>query len=351
MKRPRPAPKTEKFPSRLKAKANTIHLPMGKIFVTRVIPEKGLELVRKEGEVEVWQDPLPPTYETLLKKVEGIDALLCLLTDKVDANLMDRMPQVKVISQMAVGFDNIDIGAATERGIPVGNTPGVLTDTTADFAWSLLMSAARRVVEGDKFTRAGRWKTWGPVDFLGPDVTGATLGIVGFGRIGQALAKRAQGFEMQILYFDTKRHPEAEQKFRAQYADLNTLLREADFVSLHTTLTQDTYHLMNDERLKAMKPGSILINTARGPVVDSQALYRALSSGTIAYAALDVTEPEPVQPDDPLLTLDNIIIAPHIASASFQTRNKMATMAAENLIAGLKGRPLPNCVNPQVYGR
>jgi glyoxylate reductase len=321
-----------------------------RIFVTRVIPEKGLEMAGNEGDVEVWQDPLPPTYETLLKKVKGIDALICLLTDKIDSNLMDAIgPQVKVISQMAVGFDNIDIDAATARGIPVGNTPGVLTDTTADFAWSLLMSAARRVVEGDKFTRAGKWKTWGPVDFLGPDITGATLGIVGFGRIGQALAKRAQGFEMRILYFDTKRQPEAEQKFRAQYADLNTLLREADFVSLHTTLTQDTYHLMNDDRLKGMKPGSILINTARGPVVDPQALYRALSSGTIAYAALDVTEPEPIRQDDPLLTLDNIIIAPHIASASFQTRTKMATMAAENLIAGLKGKPLPHCVNPRVY--
>jgi glyoxylate reductase len=321
-----------------------------RIFVTRILPEKGLEMVRQEGDIEVWQDPLPPPYETLVKKVKGIDALLCLLTDKIDANLMDAIgPQAKVISQMAVGFDNIDIAAATARGIPIGNTPGVLTDTTADFAWTLLMSAARRVVEGDKFTRAGKWNTWGPIDFLGPDVTGATLGIVGFGRIGQALAKRAQGFEMRILYFDTRRHPEAEQKYRAQYADLDTLLREADFVSLHTTLSQGTYHFMDDARLKMMKPSGVLINTARGPVVDPQALYRALSSGTIAYAALDVTEPEPIRPDDPLLTLDNIIIAPHIASASFQTRNKMATMAAENLIAGLYGKRLPNCVNPQVY--
>jgi glyoxylate reductase len=322
-----------------------------RIFVTRVIPEKGLDMVRQEGEVEVWKDPLPPPYETLMQKAKGMDALLCLLTDKIDGNLMDAIgPQVKVISQMAVGFDNIDIAAATARGIPIGNTPGVLTDTTADFAWTLLMAAARRVVEGDKFTRAGKWKTWGPIDFLGPDITGATLGIVGFGRIGQALAKRAQGFEMRILYFDSKRHPEAEQRYRAEYTDLNTLLHEADFVSLHTTLSQSTYHLMDDARMKRMKPGGILINTARGPVVDPQALYRALFSGTIAYAALDVTEPEPIRPDDPLLTLDNIIIAPHIASASFRTRNKMATMAAENLIAGLKGRHLPNCANPQVYG-
>ncbi len=321
-----------------------------KIFVTRFIPEKGLEMVRQEADVEVWQDPLPPAYETLIQKAKGIDGLLCLLTDTIDANLMDAIgPHAKVISQMAVGFDNIDIAAATARGIPIGNTPGVLTDTTADFAWALLMAAARRVVEGDIFTRAGKWKTWGPTDFLGPDVNGATLGIIGFGRIGQALAKRAQGFDMRILYYDPRRHPEAEQAYCAQYVDWNTLLREADFVSLHTTLSQETYHFINDARLKMMKPSAILINTSRGPVVDSRALHRALASRTIAYAALDVTEPEPIKPDDPLLTLDNIIIAPHIASASVQTRNKMATMAAANLISGLKGERLPHCVNPEVY--
>jgi glyoxylate reductase len=301
-------------------------------------------------DIEVWRDPLPPAYDVLLQKVQGVAGLYCLLTDKIDANLMDTCGlQLKVISQMAVGFDNVDIPAATARGIPVGNTPGVLTDTTADFAWTLLMAAARRVVEGDKFTRTGKWKTWGPIDFLGPDVTGATLGIVGFGRIGQGMARRAQGFDMRLLYFDRQRYPEAEEKYGAHYADLEVLLRESDFVTLHTVLSEETYHLMNDERLQMMKPSGILINTARGPVVDPAALYRALSNGTIAYAALDVTEPEPIQPDDPLLTLDNIIIAPHIASASFQTRNKMATMAAANLIAGLKGVRLPNCVNPQVY--
>ena len=301
-------------------------------------------------DVEVWQDPLPPRYEVLLEKVKGLAGLLCLLTDQIDANLMDALgPQIKVISQMAVGFDNIDVPAATARGIPIGNTPGVLTDTTADFAWALLMSAARRVVEGDKFTRAGKWKTWSPIDFLGPDITGATLGIIGFGRIGQGMAKRAQGFDMRILYYDTQRYPEAEQKYGAQFVDRDTLLRESDFVTLHTVLSPETYHLMDDARLKMMKPSGILINTSRGPVVDPAALYRALRNGVIAYAALDVTEPEPIQTDDPLLTLDNIIIAPHIASASFQTRNKMATMAAANLIAGLKGERLPNCVNPEVY--
>lgn len=273
-----------------------------------------------------------------------------MLTDKIDGSLMDAIgPQVKTISQFAVGIDNIDISEATTRRIPIGNTPGVLTDTTADFAWALLMAAARRVVESDKFTREGKWKTWGPTDFLGPDISGATLGIIGFGRIGQALAQRAQGFNMRILYYSRRRQPEAEEKYHAQYVDLDTLLHEADFVSLHTNLTPETHHLMDDARFSTMKPGGILINTARGPVVNPEALYRALSSGTIAYAAVDVTEPEPIEPGSPLLTLENIIVCPHIASASFKTRDKMATMAAENLIAGLKGDRLPNCANPQVY--
>jgi len=323
-----------------------------RIFVTRIIPEKGLEMVRQEADVEIWQDPLPPPYEILVQKVKGMDALLCLLTDQIDENLMDAIgPQVKVISQMAVGYDNIDIPAATSRGIPIGNTPGVLTDTTADFAWALLMAAARKVVQGDRFTRAGKWNTWGPIDFLGPDVTGATLGIIGFGRIGQGLAKRAQGFNMRILYFDRRRNSEPERKYNAQFVDLDTLLSESDFVSLHTVLSQETYHLINDVRLQTMKPTAILVNTSRGPVVDTIALYRALSSGTIACAALDVTEPEPIRPGHPLLELDNILITPHIASASYKTRNKMATMAAENLIAGLQDERLPNCVNPQVYHR
>jgi glyoxylate reductase len=326
-----------------------------RIFVTRLMPPHGLDMVQSLAanyDIDVWRDPLPPAYDVLAQKAKGVAGLYCLLTDKIDTNLIDAIgPQLKVISQMAVGFDNIDVAAATARRIPVGNTPGVLTDTTADFAWALLMAAARRVVEGDKFTRAGQWQTWNPIGFLGPDVTGATLGIIGFGRIGQGLAKRAQGFDMRILYFDPQRHPEAEAKYHAQYVDLNTLLRESDFVSLHTVLSSETHHLLNDERLKMMKPSGILINTARGPVVDPAALYRALADGTIAYAALDVTEPEPIKPDDPLLTLDNIIIAPHIASASFQTRNKMATMAAANLIAGLQGERLPNCVNPQVYDK
>jgi glyoxylate reductase len=321
-----------------------------RIFVSRRIPKIGLEMLRQTADVELWGEPHPPDYLVLAEKARGMDGLLCMLTDRIDANLMDAIgQQLKVISQMAVGIDNIDVSAATSRRIPVGNTPGVLTDTTADLAWALLMAAARRVVESDRFVRAGKWKTWGPMDFLGLDIMGATLGIVGFGRIGQAMARRARGFDMRTLYFSRRRHPEAEEECRAKYVDLETLLREADFVSLHTNLTEETHHLMNDARLKVMKPGSILINTARGSIVDSKALHRALISGTISYAALDVTEPEPIKPDDPLLTLDNIIVIPHIGSASIKTRNKMATMAAENLIAGLNEERLPNCANPQVY--
>ena len=321
-----------------------------RIFVTRRIPEIGMEMLRQEAEVELWQEPYPPEYSTLIQKAEGVDGLLCMLTDRIDGNLMDNIgPQLKVISQVAVGVDNIDVSAATARSIPVGNTPGVLTDTTADLAWALLMAAARRVVESDRFVRAGKWKTWGPIDFLGLDVSGATLGIVGFGRIGQAVARRAHGFGMRILYHSRRHHPKAEDECRAEYVDLETLLREADFVSLHTNLTQETHHLINDERFAMMKPTGILINTSRGSVVDPKALYRALASGTIAYAALDVTEPEPIEPDDPLLILDNIVVIPHIGSASVRTRSKMAEMAAENLIAGLKGERLPNCANPRVY--
>lgn len=321
-----------------------------KVFVSRIIPDRGLELLRASVNLEVWPEELPPAYEVLLQKIKGIDGLVCLLTDKIDPNLMDAAgKQLKVISQMAVGYDNINIPEATKRGLPVGNTPGVLTDTTADFAWTLLMAAARRVVEGDKFTRAGRWKTWGPIDFLGPDVTGATLGLIGFGRIGQGMAKRAQGFEMRVLYYDVQRFPEAEKEYDAHWVDLDTLLRESDFISLHTVLSPDTHHLLNDDRFKLMKKSAIVINTSRGPVIDQAALQRALAAGTIAYAALDVTDPEPIKLDDPLLKLDNIIIAPHIASASFETRNKMSAMAAANLLAGLKGDRLPNCVNPEVY--
>ncbi len=319
---------------------------MAKVFVTRRLPEVALDMVREVAEMELWEGELPPPYEVLLEKVKGIDGLLCLLTDRIDANLMDTAgDQLKVISQMAVGYDNIDIPAATERGIPVGHTPGVLTDATADFAWALLMSAARRVVEADQFTRDGKWKTWGPMMMLGADIAGATLGIVGMGRIGQAVARRSKGFGMRVIYTNEGRVPEIDDELGAEYVDQETLLRQSDFVSLHTPLLDSTYHMIDAAALKLMKPTAILINTSRGPVVDPDALYTALKNGDIAYAALDVTEPEPIPVDSPLLELDNIIIAPHIASASIAARTKMATMSAENLAAGLRGERLPNCVN------
>ncbi|MCG3209796.1 MAG: putative 2-hydroxyacid dehydrogenase [Anaerolineae bacterium] len=322
-----------------------------KVFVTRIIPDKGLDIVKEFCEANIWPGELPPPRDVLLEGVKGVDGILSLLTSKIDAEVMDIAgPQLKVISNYAVGFDNIDIPAATQRGIPVGNTPGVLTDTTADFAFALLMAAARRVVEGDKYTRAGKWQTWGPKLLLGPDVHGATLGLVGFGRIGKAMAKRASGFDMKVLYYDPiiKDDPDAA-ALGAQSADLDTVLSQSDFISVHTPLTPDTRHLINATALAKMRPEAIVINTARGPVVDHDALYEALKSGQIAYAALDVTDPEPIPLDSPLLTLDNIIIAPHIASASVATRDKMAEMAAANLLAGLKGEPLPTCVNPELY--
>lgn len=320
-----------------------------RVFVTRIIPEKGQELVAEFCDAEIWQEETPPSRETLLERVRGVDGLLCLLTDRIDGEVMDAAgPGLKVISNHAVGVDNIDLPAATARRIPVGNTPGILTDATADFAFALLMAAARRVVEGERYVRAGRWKTWGPSLLLGVDVSGATLGILGFGRIGQALARRASGFEMRILYHDPLPVIQ-DPSVPAAPVDFETLLRQSDFVSLHTPLTSQTHHLIDSRALALMKPNAVLINTARGPVVDPQALYQALKERRIFAAALDVTEPEPIPMDSPLLELDNLIIVPHIASASRSTREKMATMAAENLIAGLKGQRLPNCANPEVY--
>lgn len=321
-----------------------------KVLVTRRIPETGLQMIQAAAEVDLWPEELPPSYAILTKRVKNMDGLLCLLTDRIDAALIDAaLPNLRVISQYAVGYDNIDVPAATTRGIPVGNTPGVLTDATADFTWALLMAAARRLVEGDRYTRSGQWKTWGPTLLLGPDVARATLGIVGFGRIGQAVARRARGFDMRILYNDTARHPEVERELGVIYTPFEELLQQADFITLHTPLTPQTHHLISTAQFALMKPGAVLVNTARGGIVDPQALYTALSTQRIAAAALDVTEPEPILMDSPLLTLDNLIIAPHIASASIQSRDRMAQMAAENLLAGLRGERLPNCVNPQVY--
>lgn len=283
----------------------------------------------------------------------GVDGLLALLTDRVDGELLDRAgPQLKVVSNYAVGFDNVDVAVCTARGIPVGNTPGVLTDTTADLAWALIMASARRITEGDRYVRAGRWRTWGPLLLLGSDVHGSTIGIVGFGRIGQAVARRATGFGMRILYHDLARAPEdVERELGARFVDLDELLRESDVVSLHVNLTDITRKLINRERLATMKPHAVLVNTSRGPVVDQVALFEALRDGVIGAAGLDVTDPEPMAADDPLLTLENCLVLPHIASASYATRGRMAEMAAANLLAGLRGERLPNPVNPEVYDR
>ncbi|MBN1581074.1 MAG: D-glycerate dehydrogenase [Anaerolineae bacterium] len=325
---------------------------MGKpnVYVTRIIPQAGLDLVRAACDAEIWEDELPPPREVLLEKVRGRDGLLSLLTDTIDAKVMDAAgPQLKVIANYAVGYNNIDVDAATERGIAVGNTPGVLTDTTADFAFTLLMSAARRVVEGMDFVRAGRWKTWGPTLLLGRDIYGATLGIVGFGRIGRGMAKRASGFDMRVLFHDPFFTDDASvAQTGAQQVDLDSLYAESDFVSIHVPLTPETHHMINSTALRKMKSTAILINTSRGPVVDPVALYQALANGDIAYAALDVTEPEPIHVDSPLLTLPNCVIVPHIASASIATRSKMAEIAANNLIAGVNGKALPAWVNPDV---
>jgi lactate dehydrogenase-like 2-hydroxyacid dehydrogenase len=321
------------------------------VFVTRIIRDKGLDLVKETCQADIWPEELPPGRVALLERVRGVDGLLCLLTDRIDAELMDAAgPELKVISNHAVGFDNIDVTAATEHGIPVGNTPGILTDATADMAFALMMAAGRRVVEAEKFLRAGKWKTWGPSLLLGVDFAGATLGIVGFGRIGQAVAKRATGFDMRVLYYDPNASPRYPD-LNAVSTDLDTLLYVSEFVSLHVPLTPDTRHLVDAEFLLKMKPNAVLVNTSRGGVVDQTALYETLKERRIFAAALDVTDPEPLPLDSPLLTLDNCLIVPHIASASVHSRDMMAFLAAENLIAGVNGERLPHCVNPEVYQR
>jgi glyoxylate reductase len=319
-----------------------------RVFVSRIIPDEGLDLIREACDMDLWEDDLPPPREELLRRVAGVDGALTLLTDKVDDGFLDAAgPQLKVVSNYAVGFDNIDVAACARRGIPVGNTPGVLTDTTADLAWTLLMAAARRVAEGDRYVRDGRWKTWGPLLLLGPDVHGSTIGIVGFGRIGQAVARRAAGFGMRILYHDVNELPASvTEPLGAVYAPLDDLLAQSDYVSLHVNLTPDTRHLINARTLGLMRPTAVLVNTSRGPVVDQAALADALEQDVIFAAGLDVTDPEPIPMDDRLVGRDDCLIVPHIASASRATRGKMAQMAAANLIAGVTGQALPTEVPP-----
>ncbi len=321
-----------------------------RVYVTRRLPDAALALLRSQTEVTLWAtDEVPPPRDELLGQMAGKEGLLCLLTDRIDAPLLDAAPSLRVVSNCAVGFDNIDVAAATERGIAVTNTPGVLTETTADFAFALMLSAARRVVEADRYTRAGRWRSWEPMLLLGQDLHGATLGLVGLGRIGAAVARRARGFGMTILYHDLVRREELESELCLRYTSLECLLREADFVSVHVPLTQGTHHLIGEAQLRAMKPTAILVNTARGAVVDTNALYRAVVEGWIAGAGLDVFEVEPVPLDHPLLSIDNVVLAPHIASASVATRTKMAMIAAGNLVQALAGSLPPDLVNGEVW--
>ena len=323
-----------------------------RVLVTRVIPDEGLDPVRAACDVDLWTDELPPPRDELLRRVAGVDGLLSLLTDRVDEELLDAAgPQLRVVSNFAVGFDNIDVEACTRRRIPAGNTPGVLTETTADLAFALLMAAARRIPEGVDYVRDGYWRTWGPMLLMGVDVHDATLGIVGFGRIGREMARRARGFGMRILYQDVNpATPEDEAELGVRRVEMDELLRESDFVSLHVNLTAETHHLIDADALRAMKRTAVLVNTSRGPVVDPDALERALAGGEIFAAGLDVTDPEPLPADHPLVRLPNCIVVPHIASATGVTRGKMAAMAAANLLAGVRGQPLPTPINPEVYG-
>jgi glyoxylate reductase len=322
-----------------------------KVYVTRKILSPGLEIISEYCDYEIWPDvDYPPPRNVLIEKIRDKDGLLCLLTDKIDAEVMDAAPNLKVISTYSVGYDHIDVDAATKRGIYVCYTPGVLTNATADFAWALMLAAARRVCEADRYVKEGKWdKPWNPFMLLGVDVYGKTLGIIGLGRIGRAVAERAKGFNMKIIYYDVYRlPPDEESKLGVEYRSLEDVLRNADFISIHVPLTKDTYHLIGEKELRMMKPTAILVNTSRGPVVDEKALYRALKERWIRAAGIDVWEQEPTPKDNPLLALDNLVAAPHIASASEEARSAMAEMAAKNLVAVLKGEMPPALANPNV---
>lgn len=319
-----------------------------RVFISRMIPEKPLQMISAECEVHIWDEDIPPSRPKLLDELALADGIVTMLTEKINTEALIAAPKLRVISNYAVGYDNIDVPAATERKIPVGNTPGVLTETTADQAFALLLASARRLVEGVNYVRNGDWQTWNPIQLLGRDVHGATLGILGLGRIGYAVAKRAQGFGMKILYHGGS-NPDFAKKVGAKQVDFDTLLQQSDYISLHTPLNEKTRAMIGTQELALMKDTAILVNTARGGVVDSDALVDALQTGKIAGAALDVTDPEPISPEHPLVNLANCIVVPHLGSATWQTRERMGILAAENLLAGLRGETLPHCVNMKVY--
>jgi glyoxylate reductase len=307
-----------------------------RVFVTRELPGGALERLAREHDVEVWPERLPPPRSELLARAPGLEGLLSLLTDQVDAELIEAAPELRAISNYAVGVDNVDVEAAAARGIPVGNTPDVLTESTADLALALMLGIARRLAEGEAFVRAGEWRTWEPGLMLGRDLHGATVGIVGYGRIGQAVGRRLEGFGCEILTTSG-----------SGGVPLDELFERSDFVTIHCPLTPDTRGLIDDAALRRMKPTAYLVNTARGPIVDTDALARALHAGELAGAALDVTDPEPLPGDHPLLAAPNLLVVPHVGSATVATRERMADMAVDNLLAGLAGEPMPNAVTPR----
>ena len=322
-----------------------------RVFVSRVIPDAGLSLLREYTDADVWPLDRAPTRDELVTGCRDKDALVCLLTEKVDADVLAAAPTVKIVANVAVGFDNLDIAAGTKAGVVMTNTPGVLDDTTADLAFALLLCTARRLAEGDRLMRTGTWGGWGIMQLLGHDVHHATLGLVGFGRIGRGVARRALGFGMTVLYADEyPAPPEVESELHATRVPLDELLARADFVSMHTPLLPGTRHLIDAVALRKMKPTACLINTSRGPVVDEAALVQALRDGVIAGAGLDVYENEPMTAPG-LLELENVVVLPHIGSASYATRGKMAEMAARNVIAFFNGQTPPNAINPEALKR
>jgi glyoxylate reductase len=322
-----------------------------KVYVTRPVFDDTIERLKRDVDVEANPEDRILSKQELIERLRDKDGALTLLTDAVDLEVLQSAPQLKVVANFAVGFNNVAIESATNLGVAVTNTPGVLTETTADFAWTLLMAAARRVVEGDKFARAGKFKAWGPKMYLGHDVYGKTLGLVGLGRIGQAVARRAAGFNMRVVFHDSEHIPEQLIKdLGVTRVPLDELLRISDFISLHVPLLPETHHLLNDKTFSLMKPTCIVVNTSRGPVVDEKALVRAVRDRKIAGAGLDVFEREPeIEPE--LMGMENVVLAPHIASASHETRLKMCMMAADNLLAVLKGQRPPNLVNPEVWDK